>query len=170
MKHLKKFNESTLSPDGWGSAGISPEYQKYWDEEQAKNAAIEAERRKKTKEWTDKFLEENPDHKGLTIKQSIEKLEKDKQERIQSDPYRQFREAVTNASKGDVKAHQKMIDLLDEHGVDLIRFRRYLILKRAAELGKEEVMDVLFDALENDGEDTTELKRGLEEYVKGGKP
>ena len=165
MKHLKKFNESS----GWGSSGMSPEYQKYWDEEQAKNAAIEAERRKKTKEWTDKFLEENPDHKGLTPKQSIEKMEKDKQERMESDPYRQFRIAIKLASKGDVNAHQKMIDLLDKHGVDLIKWRRYINLKMAAELGKEEVMDVLFDALEKAGEDTTELKKGLEEYVRSGK-
>lgn len=85
------------------------------------------------------------------------------------DIYKEFRVAVINASKGDVYAHQKMIDLLDEHGVDLIKWRRYLHLKRAAELGKEEVMDVLFDALEKAGEDTTELKKGLEEYVRGGR-
>lgn len=85
------------------------------------------------------------------------------------DIYKEFRVAVINASKGDVYAHQKMIDLLDEHGVDLIKWRRYLHLKRAAELGKEEVMDVLFDALEKAGEDTTELKKGLEEYVRAGR-
>ena len=164
MKHLKIFNESS----GWGSSGMSPEYKKYWDEEQAKNARIEAEHKEKRQQEMEKWLEENPDHKGLTPKESIEKLERDRKEKMESDPYRQFRIAIGLASKGDVNAHQKMIDLLDEHGVDLIKWRRYLHLKRAAELGKEEVMDVLFDALEKAGEDTTELKKGLEEYVKGG--
>ena len=166
MKHLRRFNESNLSKTGWGSAGISPEYQKYWDEYKKNNARIEAEHEEKRKQEREKWLEENPDHKGLTPKESIEKLERDRKE---SDPYSPFRIAIQLASKGDVNAHQKMIDLLDKHGVDLIKWRRYLHLKRAAELGKEEVMDVLFDALEKAGEDTTELKKGLEEYVRNSK-
>lgn len=163
MKHLRRFNESNLSKTGWGSSGISPEYQKYWDEYKKNNARIEAEHEEKRKQEREKWLEENPDHKGLTRKESIEKLERDRKE---SDPYSPFRIAIKLASKGDVNAHQKMIDLLDKHGVDLIKWRRYINLKMAAELGKEEVMDVLFDALEKAGEDTTELKKGLEEYVR----
>jgi hypothetical protein len=63
-----------------------------------------------------------------------------------------------------------MIDLLDEYGVDLIKDRRMVALKMAAEMGKEEVMDVLLDALEEAGEpNMDELKRNLEEYVRSGR-
>jgi hypothetical protein len=63
-----------------------------------------------------------------------------------------------------------MIDLLKEHGVKLIKDRRMMALKMAAEMGKEEVMDVLLDALEEAGEpNMDELKRNLEEYVRSGR-
>ena len=167
MKHLRKFNESWIEDMyNSGRTGISPEYQKYWDEYKKNNARIEAEHEEKRKQEREKWLEENPDHKGLTRKESIEKLERDRKE---SDPYSPFRIAIKLASKGDVNAHQKMIDLLDEHGVDLIKDRRYIAIKRAAELGKEEVMDVLLDALRDSGEDMTQLNKSLEEYVRNSK-
>ena len=109
---------------------------------------------------------EDERRQGAEIRSNLNKKE---EEGNQSDPNFQFRQAVRAASRGDKQAHQKMIELLQVHGVDLIKDRRYLILKRAAELGKEEVMDVLFDALENAGEDTTELKKYLEEYVRASK-
>jgi len=98
-------------------------------------------------------------------------LDKGEEEMRQSDPNFQFRQAVRAASRNaDPVAHQKMIDLLDEHGVKLIKDRRMMALKMAAEMGKEEVMDVLLDALEEAGEpNMDELKRNLEEYVRSGR-
>lgn len=154
MKHLKKFNESN-----------------YMDEYRANNARIEAEHAEKLKQEREKFLEENPQHKGLTPKESRAKLDQERREKTESDHSLQFRLAVRAASKNaDPEAHQKMIDLLKEHGVKLIKDRRYIALKWAAELGKEEVMDVLLDALEEAGEpNMDELKRNLEEYVRSGR-
>ena len=168
MKHLRKFNESWIEDMyNSGRTGLSPEYQKYWDEYKKNNARIEAEHAEKSKKEREKWLEENPQHKGLTSEESLAKLNQERREKTESDPNFQFRQAVNAASKNaDPQAHQKMIDLLDEHGVDLIKDRRYLILKRAAEMGKEEVMDVLLDALRESGEDMAQLNKSLEEYVR----
>jgi hypothetical protein len=82
----------------------------------------------------------------------------------------EFRMAIKDASlNADYRAHQRMIDLLDEHGVDLIKDRRYIAIKQAAEYGKEEVMDVLLDALRDSGEDMVELNKELEEYARHSK-
>jgi len=154
MKHLKKFNESN-----------------YMDEYRANNARIEAEHAEKLKQEREKWLEENPQHKGLTPKESRAKLDQENKEKTESDKNFQFRQAVRLASRNaDPVAHQKMIDLLDEYGVDLIKDRRMMALKMAAEMGKEEVMDVLLNALEEAGEpNMDELKRNLEEYVRSGR-
>ena len=154
MKYLRKFNESN-----------------YMDEYRANNARVEAEYAEKRKQEREKFLEENPQHKGLTPKESLAKLDQERREKTESDPNFQFRQAVRAASRNaDPVAHQKMIDLLDEYGVDLIKDRRMMALKMAAEMGKEEVMDVLLDALEEAGEpNMDELKRNLEEYVRSGR-
>jgi hypothetical protein len=148
MKHIKKLNESWIEDmyDSGRSGGerpaVGPGGYFRTQEEREKHAAF-FKRKQEEREKVSNFNKASQD----------------------------FRAAVTAASKNaDPQAHQKMIDLLEEHGVDLIKWRRYLILKRAAELGKEEVMDVLFDALEKAGEDTTELKKKLEEYVRGGRP
>jgi hypothetical protein len=103
--------------------------------------------------------------------ENMSDLDKGGEEMRQSDPNLQFRQAVRAASRdADPQAHQKMIDLLDEYGVDLIKDRRMMVLKMAAEMGKEEVMDVLLDALEEAGEpNMDELKRNLEEYVRSGR-
>jgi hypothetical protein len=141
------------------------------DEYRANNARIEAEHAEKRKQEREKFLEENPQHKGLSPSESLAKLDQEKREKTESDPNFQFRHAIRAASRNaDPQAHQKMIDLLDEHGVDLIKDRRMMALKMAAEMGKEEVMDVLLDALEEAGEpNMDELKRNLEEYVRSGR-
>jgi hypothetical protein len=148
MKHLRKFNESWIE-DMYNSGRSGGEMPKAGPDG-----------------YVDKTTPEDRERHAAFIKSRDEEKEKDSNFNNVS---QEFRMAVTNASRADVDAHQKMINLLDEYGVDLIKDRRYLILKRAAELGKEEVMDVLFDALENAGEDTTELKKYLEEYVRASK-
>ncbi len=83
-----------------------------------------------------------------------------------TDPNTQFRKAVRAAADPtNVGAHQKMIDLLDEYGVDLIKNRRYIALKNAAEIGKEEVMDVLLDKLRESGEDMERIHQMLDGYT-----
>jgi hypothetical protein len=140
MKHLRKFNES-------------------WIEDMYNDL----ERNRKTPEEI-----EDERRQGAEIRSNLNKKE---EEGNQSDPNFQFRQAVRAASRDtDPQAHQKMIDLLDEHGVDLIKDRRMMALKMAAEMGKEEVMDLLLDALEEAGEpNMDELKRNLEEYVRSGR-
>jgi hypothetical protein len=140
MKHLRKFNES-------------------WIEDMYNDL----ERNRKTPEEI-----EDERRQGAEIRSNLNKKE---EEGNQSDPNFQFRQAVRAASRdADPQAHQKMIDLLDEYGVDLIKDRRMMALKMAAEMGKEEVMDVLLDALEEAGEpNMDELKRNLEEYVRSGR-
>lgn len=147
MKHLRKFNESWIEDmynsgrSGGEMPKVGPDGYFRTQEEREKHAAF-FKRKEEEREKVSKFNKASQD----------------------------FRAAVTAASKNaDPQAHQKMIDLLDEHGVDLIKDRRYLILKRAAEMGKEEVMDVLLDALRESGEDMAELNKGLEEYVRNSK-
>jgi len=82
--------------------------------------------------------------------------------------YTQFGQTVRAAADPrNVGAHQKMIDLLDKYGVDLIKDRRYIALKWAAELGKEEVMDVLLDKLKDSGEDMDMIHKMLVPYASG---
>ena len=157
MKHLRKFNESIFKNDF-----------DYMDEYRANNARIEAEHAEKRKQEREKFLEENPQHKGLTPQESLAKLDQEEEEKRQSDPNLQFRLAVRAASKNaDSEAHQKMIDLLNKHGVDLIKYRRYIALKWAAEIGKEEVLDVLLDKLKESGEDMDMIHKMLVPYASG---
>jgi len=144
MKHLRKFNESWIEDmynsgrSGGEMPAVGPGGYFRTQEEREKHAAF-FKRKEEEREKVSKFNKASQD----------------------------FRAAVTAASKNaDPQAHQKMIDLLDEYGVDLIKDRRYLILKKAAEMGKEEVMDVLLDALRESGEDMAELNKGLEEYVR----
>ena len=140
MKHLRKFNEEWMQ-----------------------DMFNDLERNRRTPEEL-----EDERTKGAEMRAN---LDKEKEEKHQSDPNLQFRQAVRAASRDtDPQAHQKMIDLLDEYGVDLIKDRRMMALKMAAEMGKEEVMDVLLDALEEAGEpNMDELKRNLEEYVRSGR-
>jgi hypothetical protein len=140
MKHLRKFNEE-------------------WIEDMFNDL----ERNRRTPE-------EIEDERTKRAEMSA-KLDKEQKEKAESDPNFQFRQAVRSASRNaDPVAHQKMIDLLKEHGVKLIKDRRMMALKMAAEMGKEEVMDVLLDALEEAGEpNMDELKRNLEEYVRSGR-
>jgi hypothetical protein len=145
MKHLRKFNESWIE-DMYNSGRSGGEMPKVGPGG-----------------YVDKTTPEDRERHDAFIKSRGE--EKEKLSNF-NNVCQEFRMAVTNASRADVDAHQKMIDLLDEYGVDLIKDRRYLILKRAAELGKEEVMDVLLDALRDSGEDMAELNKGLEEYVR----
>jgi hypothetical protein len=140
MKHLRKFNEEWIED-------------MFNDLERNRRTPEEIEdERTKRAEMRDKLDQEN-------------------KEKTESDKNFQFRQAVRLASRNaDPVAHQKMIDLLDEYGVDLIKDRRMMALKMAAEMGKEEVMDVLLNALEEAGEpNMDELKRNLEEYVRSGR-
>ncbi len=139
MKHLRKFNES-------------------WIEDMYSDL----ERNRKTPEEI-----EDERRQGAEIRSNLNKKEEGGN---QSDPSFQFRHAVRSASKNaDSEAHQKMIDLLDEYGVDLIKDRRYIALKWAAELGKEEVMDVLLDKLKESGEDMDMIHKMLVPYVNSGR-
>jgi hypothetical protein len=140
MKHLRKFNEEWIE-DMFNDLERNRRTPEEIEDERTKRAEMRA------------------------------KLDKEQKEKAESDHSLQFRLAVRAASKdADPEAHQKMIDLLKEHGVKLIKDRRYIALKWAAELGKEEVMDVLLDALEEAGEpNMDELKRNLEEYVRSGR-
>jgi hypothetical protein len=157
------------------------------DEYRANNARIEAEYAEKRKQEREKFLEENPQHKGLTPKESLAKLDQERREKTESDPNFQFRQAVRAASRGDKQAHQKMIKLLQVHGVDLIKDRRMMALKMAAELTNYDgvsssksgdmtskdmtpsVMDVLLNALNLEKPEMYKLKSDLVEYVRSGR-
>jgi DNA-binding PucR family transcriptional regulator len=146
MKHLRKFNESWIEDmyNSGRSGGEMP--------------AVGPGG------YVDKTTPEDRERHDAFIKSKHE--EKEKVSNF-NNVCQEFRMAVNAASKNaDPQAHQKMIDLLDEYGVDLIKDRRYLILKKAAEMGKEEVMDVLLDALRDSGEDMTQLNKSLEEYVR----
>ena len=149
MKHLRKFNESWIE-DMYNSGRSGGEMPKAGPDG-----------------YVDKTTPEDRERHAAFIKSKGE--EKEKLSNF-NNVCQEFRMAVTAASKNaDPQAHQKMIDLLDEYGVDLIKDRRYIILKRAAEMGKEEVMDVLLDALRDSGEDMTQLNKALEEYVRTGR-
>jgi hypothetical protein len=139
MKHLRKFNEEWMQ-----------------------DMFNDLERNRRTPEEL-----EDERTKGVEMRAN---LDKEQEEKHQSDPNLQFRQAVRAASKNaDSEAHQEMINLLDKYGVDLIKYRRYIALKEAAVMGKEEVMDILLDKLEESGEDMDMIHQMLDEYVRSGR-
>ena len=125
--------------------------------------------RKFNEEWIeDMYNDLERNRRTPEDQENMSDLNKGEEEGNQSDHSLQFRLAVRAASKNaDPEAHQKMIDLLDKYGVDLIKDRRYIALKWAADIGKEEVMDVLLDKLKESGEDMDMIHKMLVPYASG---